>query len=344
MADEIQEDDLPAEPIELSRFDMHSAWRVLLWGASAAMAVAIVAGTAFSDIGAERLKQTVAALWQPSNTETQPAAQPVQIAQHPPAATSEQIAALEKQTRELAQTVRDLTADRDRMRAKLASVEQNLGDITGTIRKQTEQAGQFAAQLAAQTAALTAPRPQIATASPPPVVSTPQAIAAIPSPVATPATAAIDTPITTATTPPAVEASPPIDGPIPLPPMRTAAIEENAATVRELGVDVGGAPSLDALHAHWVGLKANAGPDIVGLTPSFAVRPRPAGGNDYRLVLGPFPNTTAALRLCTKLIAARINCRAGTFSVQRLASAAPAPAVRSSERLPPASRDPILSR
>lgn len=350
MADEIQDDDLPAEPIELRRFDMHSAWRVLLWGASAAMAVAIVAGTAFSDVGAERLQQTIAALWQPANpdvtADTPAQAQLPQVAQQQPAvATPEQIAALEKRTGELAQTVRDLTADRDRIKAKLASLEQNLGDITGTIKKQNEQAdrfaGQFAAQLAAQTAAHTA---ALAAPSLPPAVSTPQTAAAIPSPAASSTATAPDAPITTASTPPVIEASPPIEGPIPLPPMRTAALEENTGAVRELGIDVGGAASLNALHAQWAALKANVGPDIVGLTPSFAVQSRPAGGNDYRLVLGPLPSTTTALRLCAKLIAARVNCRAGTFSVQRLAAAVPAPAMRSSERLPAMSRDPILSR
>jgi hypothetical protein len=332
MADEIHDDDLPAEPIELRRFDMHSAWRITLWGATAAMAVAIVAGTAFSDIGAERLKQTVAALWPPSKPDT--------LERHEPAVTPGQFAALEQQTRELTRTVRQLAADRDRVNAKLASVEQNLGDITGTIKKQAAQVDQFAGQLASQLAAHTAPQ---APTAPPPAVSSPQTVAAISSPPADPATAAPDTPVITATTPPAIEASPPIEGPVPLPPMRAAALE-NAATVRELGVDVGGATSLEALHAHWASLKANAGPDIVGLAPSFAVRPRPSGGSDYRLVLGPLPNTVAALRLCAKLIAARVNCRTGTFSVQRLANAAAVPAVRSTQHLPSTLHDSIMSR
>jgi uncharacterized protein YoxC len=340
MADEIHDDEHPAEPIELRRFDMHSTLRMLLWGASATMAVAVVAGTAFSDTGAERLKQTVASLFDATKTGT---SQPTpQVAQQPEqTVTTQQIAALEKQTRELTQTVRDLTADRDRIQAKLASVEQSLDDITGSIKRQTAQAGQFSAQLAAQTAALTAPH---ATVAAPPVVSAPQTVAAIPSPTAT-STAAPDTPVTTAITPPAVEASPPLEGPIPLPPMRTAAIEENAPAVRELAVDVGGAASLDALRTHWAALKANVGPDIVGLLPSYVAHQKQTGGTDYRLVLGPVPNATAALRLCAKLIAARVNCRAGTFNVQRLANAAPAQAVpRAAERLPSPATESIISR
>lgn len=339
MADELHDDDLPAEPIELRRFDMHGAWRVLLWGASAAMAVAIVAGTAFSDIGAERLKETVAALWQPLAADPMPS-QAAQVAQNTPAVTAEQFAAVEKRTRELAQTVRDLAADRDRLRAKLASLEQNLGDITGAVSKQSAQTGQLAAQLAAQMAT------SKHDALPPPLLSAPQTVAAMPSPAADPAAPAPDTPITTATTPPTVEAAPPIDGPIPLPPMRTAAIEETAAVIRELGVEVGGAASLDALRAHWSALKANVGPDIVGLSPSFVTQQKPGGANDYRLVLGPLPNTAAAFQLCTKLVAARVTCRAGTFSVQRLANAAPMPkpAARQVDRLQPAAQDSIMVR
>jgi hypothetical protein len=330
MADDIL-DETPAEPIELSRFDMHSAWRVLLWGASAAMAVAVVAGTAFSDVGAERLQQTVAALFEPAKTDVPSPAPQQQVAQQStPTVTPQQLAALEKQTRDLAQSVRELTTDRDVLKAKLASVEQNLNDITGAIKKRTSQ--------------IETPAPKEAAL--PPVISAPQTVAAIPSPSANPAIAAPDTPVTTAVPPPVIEASTPLEGPIPLPPTRTAALEESAAPVRELGIDVGGAANLDGLRAHWTTLKANIGPDIVGLSPSFAVRQKAGGGNDYRLVLGPLPNTATAFKLCTKLIAARVNCRTGTFNVQRLTeatSAAPPPA-RKTEQLQPWTRESTILR
>src|SRR5690349_808750 len=104
------ETDEPApEPIELRRFDLHSLWRVLLWGSTAAMALAVVAGTAFSDLGSERLKQTIASLIEPAKLTA------------PPVDTKAvQIAELEKQTRELAQTVRDLTTEREQMKTRVA--------------------------------------------------------------------------------------------------------------------------------------------------------------------------------------------------------------------------------
>jgi flagellar motor protein MotB len=332
MADEIMDDDTPAEPIELSRFDMHSAWRVLLWGASAAMAVAVVAGTAFSDVGAERLQQAVAALFEPAkNTETpaQPAP-PQQVAQQQPAqtVTPQQLAAIEKQTRDLTKSVRELAADRDLLKAKLASVEHNLDDITGAIKKRTAETQNTAPKEAAL----------------PPVISAPQTVAAIQSPSANPTVTAPDTPVTTAVPPPAIEPSTPLEGPIPLPPTRTAALEESTAPIRELGIDVGGAANLDGLRAHWAALKANVGPDIVGLSPSFAVRQKPAGGTDYRLVLGPLPNAATAFRVCTKLIAARINCRTGTFSVKRLTEGAAAPPPHRTEQLPPWTRESTILR
>ena len=335
MADDV-EDNVPPESIELRRFEMHSLWRVLLWGASAAMAVAIVAGTAYSDLGAERLQRTLASLIGPAKTETPTETQQPQIAQQAtPQINPQQLAALEKQSRELTQTVRELTAERDRVKSRLASLEQNLDDITGTIKKQS-------AQIATQQTAAKQP----AAPSSPPMISAPQTVAAIPSPMANSA-APPDTPITTAAVPPspALEASPPLDGPIPLPPMRSAASEENtAAAVRELGIDVGGAASLDALRAHWAALKANVGPDVVGLAPSYVVRQRPSGGTDYRLVLGPLPNSATALRICAKLIAARANCRAGTFMVERLAERQRPVLQRATEQLQMQSRESILSR
>lgn len=305
MPDDI-DDSVAAPPIELRRFDLHGLWRVLLWGASAAMALAVVAGTAFSDIGAERLKQTLAAL-------VEPAAKPPQQS-----VDAHQFAALEQQTRQLAQTVHDLTAERDRIKGRLATLEQNLDDITGTIKRQ-------AAQAAAQkTAADDTPKTakEAAAAPPAPVVSTPATIAAVPSPA--PAAATPEAPAATAS----IEAAEPITGPIPLPPTRLASVAATAksesgegpvAAAKQIGVDLGGAPSMDALRAHWAALKANIGPELVGLKPSVMTRQKLSGAADYRLVLVAIPNSATAIRLCAKLAANHVYCRAGTFNVEQFA-------------------------
>jgi TolA-binding protein len=303
MPDDI--DNSVAEPIELRRFDLHGLWRVLLWGATAAMALAVVAGTAFSDLGAERLKQTVAAL-------VEPAAKPQQQSVDP-----HQLAALEQQTRQLAQAVHDLTAERDAVKGRLAVLEQNLEDITGAIKRQ---AAQPATQKTADAAPKTPQKEAVAETPAPPVVSAPATVAAVPSPA--PAAATPDAPAATAS----IEPAEPITGPIPLPRTRFASAmakseagEGAVATTKQIGVDLGGAPSMDALRAHWAALKANVGPELVGLKPSVMTRQKLTGAADYRLVLVPIPNSATAIRLCAKLAASHVFCRAGTFNVEQLA-------------------------
>jgi hypothetical protein len=361
-------DETEPEPIELRRLDMHGLWRVLLWGSTAAMALAVVAGTAFSDFGAERIKQVVASLIEP--VETKLALTPA------PTVAPQQLAELEKQTRQLTQTVRELTADRDRVKERLAVLQQSLDDITGAVKRQTatqtttqtQAATQTTSQPATQTAQTTPttqppattqklaqdaappaakePPKQTAAVTPPPVVGPPQTVAAIPSPQLPATTATAEPPIATASTPPVIEASPPIDGPIPLPPSRAAALEKpDDHAVRQIGIEIGGAPSIEALRAHWSSVKANIGPDIVGLSPTYTIRQKATGGAEYRLVLGPVPNSAAAIRLCAKLATSRITCRAGTFNVQKLADhSAPALEQRTADRLPAMGRDAIMSR
>jgi hypothetical protein len=324
MPDDI-DDDIESQSIELRRFDLHSMWRVLLWGASAAMALAIVAGTAFSDLGTDRIKQMVASFIGPANDTPKLELAKVEPPP-PPQVTPRQLAALETQTRELMQSVRELTAERDSVKARLASLEQHLDDITGTVRRQ---AAETATQKSVQTA----------TAPPVPTVTKPDTVAAVPSPTAT--TPPADTPTTTASVPPPAEASTPIEPPIPLPPIRAA--EEAPIGARELGVDLGGAASLDSLRSHWSALKANFGPELVGLIPSYTTRQKQSGGTDYRLVLGPMPNSVTAARLCARLATSRIYCRPGTFTVQKFAERQRA-AERPVEQLPGPVRDGMISR
>lgn len=330
MADNI--DDPEPEIIELRRFDLHGLWRVLLWGASAAMALAVVAGTAFSDLGTERLKQAIAAVIEPLRSEPQQ-----------PQVTVAQLNALEQQTRTLAQTVRDLTAERDQFKGRLAILEQSLDDVTGAIKRQTAKAATVQTlQEPAQVAAKQPPQepPKVVAQTPPPTLSAPETVVAAASPVAT--APASEAPATTAST---TEVTPAITGPVPMPPTRLASLAPQtpepaqAPTTREIGVDVGGGASVEALRAHWTALKANVGPELVGLRPAMTARPKQSGGTDYRLVLGPMPNSAAAIRLCTRLAASKVYCRAGVFNVQQFAER-----TRPPEQLPAPPRDSIMTR
>ena len=115
---------------------------------------------------------------------------------------------------------------------------------------------------------------------------------------------------------------------VPLPPVRVASVppesEQPAETppsvaTSEIGVDLGGAGSLDLLRQQWSAIKANHGPLLAGLHPSFTTRQKVSGPPEYRLIVGPFPNPAAAMRLCSKLAPARAFCRAGVFKVQQFA-------------------------
>lgn len=294
----------PPEVVNLRRFDLRSLWRTTFWGCAAAIAVTVVAGTAFSDVGAERLKVAVKSVLEPI---AGPPQQSVALQR-----TEE----LQKQTQQLAETVRELTADRDRLKGRLVILEQSLDDITGAIKKQ-------AAQIAQQ------PKPvAVAPTTPPPAISAPPTtIASVNEPPPRPAPQAAPTPA-----PPPVVAAPEAAVPanVPLPPTRTAALAPNNAQTdqatdmmplpkRELGVDLGGAATIEGVRAQWAAIKANVGPEIVGLTAAYSQRQKASGAIDYRLIIGPFPNTAAAIRLCSKLTPMRISCRAGMFNVQQLA-------------------------
>jgi hypothetical protein len=285
-----------SEPIALRRFETRGILRVLMWGAAAAGAVAIVVGAASSESGAARLKQALASVMEPAR------------APEPPKVSMQQFAALEQQTQDLLKAVQTLTSDRTQLDRRLASLEHGIDDITGAIKRQTEAA---AAREAARAAA------------PAPVVSTPAATAAIttPPPPAPQPPAAPSPAVDHATAAPATTTTP---ADVPLPPSRIASAaaakpQVTGSIVREVGIDVGGAPTLDELHDHWTAIKANIGPDIAGLRPTYTVRHKPGGGVDYRLVLGPLPNTAAAQRVCAKLGASKVYCRPGYFNAAAVA-------------------------
>jgi hypothetical protein len=272
-----------ADSITLSRFDGRGLIRVLLWGVAAAGAVTLVVTTATGNVGAARLKQAIASIVEPPR-----AAAPPQ-----PAVTPQQLAKVEDETHALLKAVRDLSVERDQLKTRLASIEQSLTDITGAIKRQSAQATKaeppkpaIAAPAAPETTASIAPPSEFA-----------------PEPVAVPP-------------PPAAAAS------IPLPPARlvhTASPSPHDTAMRQIGIDIAGASSVDELRARWSSIKANVGPDIAGLRPSYVVKRRPNGVAEYRLVLAPLPDTSAALRLCAKLNAAKVFCRAGYFNGEQMA-------------------------
>lgn len=316
----------PPEP-DLSNIRKHlrptpSLRRLFGWGGLATLALGALAIISQTKGGSERLQQAIATV----------AIEPVRVVEK------------DAETRRLEAKLRVLEADRDRLTNRIASLERNLDDMTGSIKKQAEQTA------AAPTPA--SPAPAIAApATVAPVIASPATVA----PVAAPSIVAMNTP--PATTPPAdappalaplampptaapqskisqpsapqpsappvqnaAPAATPITEPVPLPPIRVAsapAVEPAAAPARfQFGIDLGGAANVDALRARWAAVKANFGPLLGGLHPVVA-RDRRIGSTDYRLVVGPLPNVNAARQLCERF-AGQAACRPAKYDGEAL--------------------------
>jgi hypothetical protein len=126
---------------------MTTLLRLATWGAAAAVALLIAVLTATTDIGAKRLATTAA---KASGRSDRP---PTVVAAPDPAQVA-RLAETESETRRLSEAVRTLHSDRERLLERIASLERNLEDVTGSIRQQ------------AQTAAAPAPPPTVQPAEP----------------------------------------------------------------------------------------------------------------------------------------------------------------------------------
>lgn len=257
-------------------FTMQALWRQALWGSAAATALLVAILSTRSDLGAQRTAIMFSAL-HPSSSSSLRAGQANGAARPFDA---------EAATRQLAQAVRGLSEDRDRLTVRLAAVEHNLDDMTGSIRSQIE-----AAKNAAGASAQPWPGGQ------PPAAATPSSVAAVAAPAA-PAPAGVATP-----TPPAtlIEATAPA-APAPL----------------EYGVDLGGGPSISALRVRWNTIAAAHADLFAAMAPVVAVRER-LGHAELRLVAGPLTTPEAAAQLCAALAPFRLACRPSLYDGQRLA-------------------------
>ena len=110
-------------------FDMRALWRLAIWGTTASACLAAAVFAANTDVGAQRLLAMNA-----------PAATPDIITPPPDQPSAAQLAArsaeTENETRRLAQAVQALDAEREQLVTRIATLERNLEDITGSIRAQ----------------------------------------------------------------------------------------------------------------------------------------------------------------------------------------------------------------
>lgn len=302
------------------RTDMAALWRFGTWGVCAAAALIAVAVASQTERGGERLHSAFAA--------------PVPVEAVAVTEARQRAAEAQAETERLAAQLRDLTADRDRLAARVAGLEHNFEDITGSIKREVAEVAaraspppadlpKIASVAPAQPAAPAAAAPPeekaqavsrdgAAQASPPPAAEPPAPAAAAAPPAA---------PIVAAAPPAAsVAAAAP---PPPAPEVKLAAAPAAEPALPQpgkpaIGIDIGGSSTLALLNARWAAMKAHHGPLLQGLSP-LALHERRPGRLPYRLVLGPLPDAAAATRLCAQFAAARAACHPARYAGEALA-------------------------
>lgn len=298
--------------------DMRPLLRIGVWGCCAVVALGGVVFAGRTDVGAERAQLALATL----------RAAPHEIIAHPGGLLAARSTADDAETKRLGEAVRKLTADRDRLATRVATLEQNLTDLTGSIAR-TQAPAQSAA------AGPTAPQPDEnkAEAFPPPAppdvastVGDSRSIAPpADQPAAAPAAAPTARPNRMATIQSYVTSSTAATAPggsvsrvattttadTPPPPADTPP--------NGFAIDLGNATNVNTLRAHWGTIRAAHPAILEGMRPLVSVRPssRP-GFTEFHLVAGPIADADAAAKMCQLLTAARLACRPSTFDGQRL--------------------------
>lgn len=294
-------------------FDMGSLRRLAVWGGGATLALLLAVVASYSDANSRRLM-----------------AADGPKAGAPPAQLTSRLPEIDAQTQRLAGVVDGLAADRERLAARIGTIERNLEDVTGAIKRQGVDSSSAAPAPAGAGVAFpaTAPTTKESAKETPKELGKDAAMAPLPGPLdilagRQPATA--------------TEAQPaPAEALANLPAIRsdeTAAADPSPKV--EFGVDVGGAVNFDGLRVLWTSTKGGNAALFEGLHPVVAVRENSRTKNaELRLVAGPLANVEHAARLCANLSAARRYCQPVAFEGQRLAEPDAVPERRAAPAAP----------
>ena len=256
-------------------FDMGSLWRLAIWGGAAAGSLALVVLSASSYTGAQRLAALTSGGPSPSTAA---------------AAAANRVTDIENEARRLSEAVRALHADREQLLTRIGTLEHNVEDITGSIKRQA------AAIPSTTVAAAASPSPPPAAAQPP----LPQIAAAVTTPSA-PATVASPAGTRVANAPAATAEEEPPSPPRP-----------------EVGVDVGGAVNFNGLRVLWNSLKTAYPGLLEGLHPLVLAHEVPGHAAELRLIIGPIADADAAARFCVTMSINRRHCQPTAFEGQEL--------------------------
>jgi hypothetical protein len=303
------------------QFDMPALIRLGVWGMGAVLALAAAVIAAQSQLTPRQASN------QPTSAATSP--EPARVVSS--AQLLARIGEIDAETHRLADSIRSLGVDHDRLTARLSVLERNLEGMTGSIAPQTttppaRSTTGLSAPLPAQSAITqsmaTASAATIPPALRPPTVTVSAAQNGAPLPGTTVTTEAPTTPRTGRM---AMIESYARAKPDPLPTTRAMAGDdspsESVVTTTDFGVDLGGAPSVNGLRAMWIALKTKHAQLLGGLWPIMSVhdRAKPGVNLELRLVAGPLPNASHAARLCASFAALGVACQPAVFDGQRLA-------------------------
>jgi hypothetical protein len=303
-----------------AHIDMRPLLRIVVWGGCAVVAVSGVVYAGRTGVGAERAQIALATLRQA----------PRELIAHPASLLAWRPTADDAETRRLTEAVGTLTADRDRLATRVATLEQHVTELTGSIARAqanvqngaTAPAGTAAPRADTKAEAFPPPAPPDAASTgggetgsitPPAEQPAPASPATAPPP--RPGRMATIQSYVTSSTPPATSGGSE---------SRVAAAPADATPPADTppngyAVDLGTATNVNTLRAHWGSVKTAHAAMLEGLRPLVSVRQssRP-GFTEFHLVAGPVADADAAARLCQALASVRVPCRPSTFDGQRL--------------------------
>jgi hypothetical protein len=299
--------------------DMRPLLRIGAWGVCAlvALGTAVLAGR--SEIGEQRIGIALAALRSPGT-----------VAATQPGPDSE--------TARLAETVRALTTDRDRLTTRVAALEQYLNEMTGSVARD-----QTGARPGAP-ATCSSPDDKADNSTPGPVATV------VPLPAQSSMPSAGETPPAVSSEQPTIgmTVNVPLPRPGPLAQIQSYVSSANSTTPpaepesrvaaaptggeakadpspapeaapREFAIDLAAASNVNALRARWGTIRGAHPALLEGLRPLVSVRESSRPGlTEFHLVAGPLPDPGVAERLCAALTAARTACKVAVFDGQRL--------------------------
>jgi len=255
-------------------------WRQAGWGLAAATALSIAVLSNRDDDAPQRF----AALLLSLRSQEQPAAHSFDA---------------ETAARQLAQAIRNLADDRDKLATLLNALDHEMRDMSGAIKQQIEAAKSEAIKTAKQAP----PWPESA----PPVPMTLADVAVMVKTVSPAPAGAAEPPspsVATSATNTDEHASP----------------DTTASLGQAYGADLGTASTMKTLHHRWASLRAAHPQLFEGIQPVVSVKQNPrTDRTELHLIVGPYANAETAAQFCDFVVPYHVNCQPAMFDGSRLA-------------------------